>query len=154
MPESHEFAPRAMSRSMTIASSVLLVAGSLLLAGCSGASSLESELIAAVEVSDGSLVISALPSVSGSSFLIVCPYESADSVDDRLGFTWADAPDYSQSDDRQSLVIIDGGRVVTHLVLARDRVDFCSGEPWRPLLTDMELLVSPSSTPIAVTLPG
>jgi hypothetical protein len=111
------------------------------LSACTSAPSLEAELVTTVEASGAAdFSLASLDSVTGSSFLIVCPYDSMRSVEDRLGFAWDDAPDYSQSDDAQTVVVVDGAEVVSQTELARDEIDFCSEEAaWTLLPTDTPL---------------
>lgn len=39
------------------------------------------------------------------SYLVICPHETPGSVNDRLGFTWNDAPDLALEDSQQVLVL-------------------------------------------------
>ena len=130
-----------------------IAAGALVLAGCSASASFEAELTAAVAESKGSLVLSSLPAVDGSSFLVVCPYDSAASIAERLGFAWADAPDVSQDDGRQTVVIIEGDEVTSHVELSRGEIDFCAGEEWAALPTDTRLTVTRTEDAAVITAP-
>ncbi len=123
----------------------------LALAGCTQGS-LESELASTISASVGeTFALSDLKEVRGSSFLVICPYESKRSVEDRLGFRWPEAPDYSQTDDRMTIAVIDDGRVVDSAELSRASIDFCSIDSWKVRSTDTELAVSVSRDPVHVT---
>lgn len=129
-----------------------VVASTLLLAGCSGAGSLASDLTATVDASaGGSFALADVAGVEGSGFLVVCPYESTDSIEERLGFAWDGAPDYSLADDRQTIAVIDAGEVSSSVELARAEVDFCSAGSWAVLPLDTRLAVSDSGDPVRVT---
>jgi len=129
-----------------------VLGASLALAGCSASPSFESELRSAVSTSGDTIQLSSLDTADGTSFLVVCPYESTDSVSERLGFDWPEAPDYSQVDDRQTVAIIDGGSVVSHAELSRTDADFCSVE-WDVLSTDEPLTVDRSRDVVTITPP-
>jgi len=125
----------------------------LALTGCASAPSLQSELRSMITASDGgSFTLAALDSVDGSDFLVVCPYESTSSVEARLGFSWADTPDYSQVDSRQTIAFIDDGEVVSHVELRRDEVDFCSAEQWEVLPVGTALDVARAGDILNVTV--
>lgn len=127
----------------------------LLLAGCAGSDPLGSELTtAAQESAGGTFELAGLEAADGSSFLIICPYESTDSVHERLGFTWPDAPDYAQDDDHQTIALLDDGRVLSSTELPRDIVDFCSADSWQVLPTSTVLEVSASSDPLTIARSG
>jgi hypothetical protein len=128
----------------------------LLLAGCSAepssSSSFESEVTtAAGDSAGGSFALSEIAGVTASSFLVVCPYESEASIEERLGFAWSEAPDYARSGGRQTIALVDDGEVGSSIELPRDRVDFCSAGLWEPLPTDAPLGVSASSEPLRIT---
>jgi hypothetical protein len=124
----------------------------LLLAGCAGSDPLGSELTtAAQESAGGTFELADLGAADGSSFLVVCPYESTDSVHERLGFTWPDAPDYAQDDGHQTIALLDDGRVRSSTELPRDAVDFCSVGGWEVLATSAVLEVSDAADPLTVT---
>lgn len=124
-----------------------------LLAGCAGSDPLASELTtAARESAGGTFALADLDAVTGSSFLVVCPYESTDSVHERLGFTWPDAPDYAQDDGHQTIALVDDGRVQSSTELPRDTIDFCSDGIWGVLPTSTVLEVSDSTDPLTIAL--
>jgi hypothetical protein len=79
-----------------------------LLAGCSG-SSFTDRLTTHIETNDGTDVRLADVIDDGDSFLVVCPYDT--NIGERLGFEWAEAPDTFRSDDSQTVVVVDDGRV-------------------------------------------
>jgi len=123
----------------------MMLVPALLLAGCAGVPSLQAEVkTALIDARDDSIVLDSLDSVNGTDFLVVCPYESESSIADRLGFTWDDAPDYSQVDDRQTIAIVNEGRVVNQAELSRADADFCSDGEWGLLPTSTELRVTRS----------
>ena len=109
--------------------------------GCSTAPALETGLRAAAAEGEN-FALSSIDSADGDAFLVVCPYESKESVSDRLGFAWTSAPDYAQSDDRQTVAIIGDGAVTSQAELARTEVDFCGSEPWELLPLETELTVT------------
>ena len=124
------------------------------LAGCSVAPTLESQLAAAVgEFGEGPLVLSSLDGASGDDFLVVCPYESKSSIEERLGFDWSKAPDYSQQDSKQAILFIDGEKVTSHAEMTRDSIDFCGDGQWPTLPTDTPLEVTRSDQRVLVDLP-
>lgn len=51
-------------------------------------------------------------------------------MNDRLGFTWSDAPDLTLEDGQQVLVLTDAETVEETATLDRDRIDLCSTSPW------------------------
>ena len=119
-----------------------------LLIGCSSPVDLQAQLENAA--ADGSFALSQLDSVDGSSFLVICPYDSAASVDERLGFAWTDAPNLTEDDGSQVVVIVDRGEVISHEQLARDEIDFCSGDQWPVLPTTTELTATTSGGTVQV----
>ncbi|KQQ93960.1 hypothetical protein ASF62_07250 [Leifsonia sp. Leaf325] len=133
---------------------VVLGASSFMLAGCTIAPSWESELNTALRESDGTIALSSLSAIDGSSFLVVCPYESVGSISDRLGFRWAGAPDYSDRDDRQTIAIVGDEEITSHVEIARDEVDFCSDTEWKVLPLDTSLTVTRSADAILVRPPS
>ncbi|MET1015684.1 hypothetical protein [Orlajensenia leifsoniae] len=133
---------------------VVIAASSLLLAGCTTAPSWQSELNTALRESDGTVALSSLSEIEGSTFLVVCPYESVGSISDRLGFTWAGAPDYSNRDDRQTVAVVGDGEVTSHAEIPRDEVDFCSDTEWKVLPLDTSLTVTRSADAILVRPPS
>lgn len=64
------------------------------------------------------------------SYLVICPYETPESVNDRLGFTWNDTPDLTLKDSQQVLVLTSAGTVEETAILDRDRLDLCATSPW------------------------
>lgn len=131
----------------------------LALAGCASAGSSDpadvgGQLRAALDDGQSALVLSSLDAADGDEFLVVCPYESTGSVDERLGFAWDDAPDYSRTDDRQTLAFIRAGEVSSHAELSRDEVDFCSGGPWDALPIDSSLPVTRTGDVVRVDEPS
>ena len=122
------------------------------LAGCSVAPTFETAIVASVAAAEGGLfTLSSLDEVKGEAFLVVCPYESPESVDERLGFSWRDAPDYAQSDDRQTVAIIRDDEVVSSAELDRMDVDFCAAGSWTLLPVTSELAVEKSGDTIQVS---
>ena len=141
-----------MGRLLTSAAVVL---SCVALAGCSVAPTLESQLTAALgESGEGPIVLSSLDGASGEDFLVVCPYESKSSIEERLGFDWAKAPDYSQQDSKQAILFIDDGKVTSHAEMARDSIDFCGDGQWRALPTHTPLEVTRSDQRVLVELPS
>lgn len=143
-----------MTNNSTVASGLAVAASVLVLAGCTAVSPLAADLRAAVDASTGSLVIGTLDSVDGTDFLVVCPYETDESITARLGFEWADAPDYAQRDDRQTVAIIRDGGVVASAELERSVVDFCATGDWPVLDVDTELALDRTVDPARVFPPG
>lgn len=132
-----------------------VVVSCIALAGCSVAPTFESQLTASVgEFGEGPLVLSSLDGVSGDVFLVVCPYESKSSIEERLGFDWAGAPDYSQQDAKQTIVFIDDGKVTSHAEMARDSIDFCGDAQWPALPSDTPLEVARTDQRVLIDLPS
>lgn len=130
--------------------SVALLSAALV-TGCAAATSLGSELKTVIAQSEGGgFQLSDLDTAKGSRFLVACPYESRASIEDRLGFSWSDAPDYSQSDDVQSIIITDENAVTSHTELARDAGDFCSDGQWELSPIDTNLSVARSADSLVV----
>ncbi|PPG14153.1 hypothetical protein C5C74_14040 [Rathayibacter sp. AY1E8] len=131
----------AASGRRTRAAAVVL-SSALLLVGCAGAADPGPAVEDAAEAAaGGSFALAEVDGVDGSDFLVVCPYESPESVEERTGISWS-GPDRSEDEGMQTLVVLDGGEVVTTSGLDRDRVDFCSGDRWEPLPLDTRLAVS------------
>ena len=139
----------AASGRRTRAAAVVL-SSALLLVGCTGAAdpgpAVEDAPGPAVEdaaeaAAGGSFALAEVDGVDGSDFLVVCPYESPESVEERTGISWS-GPDRSEDEGVQTLVVLDGGEVVSTSGLDRDRADFCSGDRWEPLPLDTRLAVS------------
>jgi hypothetical protein len=144
---------QGVSRGIRCMAWAVSLTAAVALAGCSGAPAFEAELKSAVaESGDADFDLASLDAVKGTDFLVVCPYESTSSVERRLGFDWADAPDYSESDDRQAVVIVDGERVAAHAELARDEVDFCADNSWELLPVDTALAVARTSDAAVVSV--
>jgi hypothetical protein len=121
---------------------VIVLSSALLLVGCAGAADPGSAVEDAAEAAaGGSFALSEVDGVDGSDFLVVCPYESPESVEERTGISWS-GPDRSEDEGVQTLVVLDGGEVESTSGLGRDRVDFCSGDRWEPLPLDTRLTVS------------
>ena len=139
-------------RKLYLATAVALTG--LLLAGCSAGSASPNSIQRAIEAADTSLVLSDLAPDNVTGFLIVCPYESADSVADRLGFTWSDAPDYSTVDGRQTIAFVDHDQVASHAELSRDDVDFCGSDQWDVLPIETALTVSHTADAIQILAPA
>ncbi len=126
----------------------------LLLAGCAAPSggSLGADISAVATDSAGrSFALADVDDAPGDDFLVVCPYETTESVGERLGFEWPDAPDHSRSDDRQTVAFVADGAVVEAVELGRDTVDFCSTGEWALLPVDAELQASADGEPVRVT---
>ena len=105
-----------------------------MLSGCSSASEFPDALDHAVATSDGALSLEGLLDAGVDHYLVVCPYESASSVRERIGFEWDEAPDLSGTDSVQVVVQLNKGRVAEPRRLARTPVDFCRGsEAWQVL---------------------
>ncbi|PPF39285.1 hypothetical protein C5B93_04380 [Rathayibacter sp. AY1A2] len=131
----------AASGRRTRAAAVVL-SSALLLVGCAGAADPGPAVEDAAEAAaGGSFALAEVDGVDGSDFLVVCPYESPESVEERTGISWS-GPDRSEDEGMQTLVVLDGGEVVTTSGLDRDRADFCSGDRWEPLPLDTRLAVS------------
>ena len=124
-----------------------------LLAGCSSSPSLGEQIEKGVGAAGESFSLADVASADATSFLVVCPYDSQQSVSDRLGFTWADAPDLSQDDSRQVVALLDDLSVVSSAELPRDTVDFCSSDSWEVLPVDTELRVSTEGRTSVVSAP-
>jgi len=116
----------------------------LLLAGCSGTSGLSSSIERAIDQSDTTLELSSLVSGDVTGFLVVCPYESRDSVADRLGFDWPDGPDYAAVEDRQTIAFIEDDTITSQAELSRHEIDFCGSGKWEVLPVDTTLAVARS----------
>jgi len=68
----------------------------IVLAACSSASD---DLVEAIEATGGPDVsLAEAFDTDADSYLFLCPYESRDAMEDRLGFDWPEAPDYSDQD--------------------------------------------------------
>ncbi|PPG92831.1 hypothetical protein C5C39_02140 [Rathayibacter sp. AY1F3] len=131
----------AASGRRTRAAAVVL-SSALLLVGCARAADPGPAVEDAAEAAaGGSFALAEVDGVDGSDFLVVCPYESPESVEERTGISWS-GPDRSEDEGVQTLVVLDGGEVVTTSGLDRDRADFCSGDRWEPLPLDTRLAVS------------
>ncbi|PPH44141.1 hypothetical protein C5D09_14035 [Rathayibacter sp. AY1C9] len=131
----------AASGRRTRAAAVVL-SSALLLVGCAGAADPGPAVEDAAEAAEGgSFALAEVDGVDGSDFLVVCPYESPESVEERTGISWS-GPDRSEDEGVQTLVVLDGGEVVSTSGLDRDRADFCSGDRWEPLPLDTRLAVS------------
>lgn len=124
-----------------------------LLVGCSSSPSLGERIEKGVDAGDESFALAEVAPADATSFLVVCPYDSKQSVNDRLGFTWTDAPDLSQNDDRQVIALIEDRTVVSSAELSRDIVDFCSSDSWEVLPLDTELSVSTEGRTSVVSAP-
>lgn len=87
---------------------------------------------------------------------MVCPYETVESVHERLRADWAGVPDIHATDAVQVLLILDDSRgVVSSVTFSRTKVDFCSeGRLWEVMSTDAELRVLDAGTPRLVVAPG
>jgi hypothetical protein len=138
-----------MNTRLSVASIAL---AALTLAGCSAAPTLETALVTSVAAAEGgSFTLSSVDEVTGEAFLVVCPYESKESVEERLGFAWRDAPDYAQTDDRQTVATISGNEVLSSSELDRSEVDFCAAGSWSVLPVDSELTVEKSGDTVQVS---
>jgi hypothetical protein len=118
----------------------------LLLAGCEptpDSASASAVQDAVAEAAGGSFSLSDVEGISGSSFLVVCPYETEESVSERLGTGW-DRTDASDDEGVQTIAVLDGDAVESRIVLERDPADFCSGDRWHLLPLDTRLAVSES----------
>lgn len=132
---------------------VTAIFAGLALTGCATSASLQQEVENAVSRSEGgSFQLSDLSTIDGSHFLVACPYESASSIEERLGFDWADAPDYSKTDDRQTIIIIDDGTVASYAELDRGTKDFCAAGQWSVLSIDSTLSVTRVSDSLVVSV--
>lgn len=124
----------------------------LTLVGCSAAPTLETALVTSVAAAEGGpFTLSSVDEVTGEAFLVVCPYESKESVEERLGFAWPDAPDYAQADDRQTVAVIRGDEVLSSAELDRNEVDFCAAGSWTVLPVASELTVEKSGGIVQVS---
>ena len=138
-----------LMRKLRLAAVALLPA--IALAGCATAVPFHAELEKTISQSEGgSFRLSDLADAEGTHFLVACPYESPSSIEARLGFAWADAPDYSAADDKQTVVITDGKTVVSRAELDRDSADFCVGDRWSLLPVDSVLRVTRTSDSLVV----
>lgn len=113
-----------------------------LLAGCASAPALAGQIEEGVAAAGETFSLADVASVDGTSFLVLCPYDSADSVTERLGFIWSGAPDLTQDDRRQAIAVVDEGAVTSSAQLSRDTVDFCGEGPWQLLPVDSPLTVT------------
>ena len=101
-----------------------------LLAGCASSAPLGEQIEQGVAAAGDSFSLAEVASVEGTSFLVLCPYDSEESVNERLGFVWSGSPDLSRDDSRQTIAVVDDGAVVQSAELSRGSVDLCAGEPW------------------------
>ncbi|QJU55377.1 hypothetical protein SCB71_20360 [Herbiconiux sp. KACC 21604] len=144
-----------MRRARGIGLAVLLIA-TLSCAGCGTDRGFDDQVIAVLQDTGRSrLTIRELGAPAGGEFLVVCPYETADSVEQRLGFVWSDAPDLRETDALQALITLDEDHdVASFTTFSRSRVDFCSeGRMWNLVPNEEELEVVDSSTTLEVLLP-
>jgi len=137
-----------------LTTAAILSVSLLTLAGCAQASGLSSSIERAAGEADTTLVLSSLTSDDVTDFLVVCPYESADSVADRLGFAWPDGPDYEKNDDRQTIAFIDGDGIASHAELSRADVDFCGSGQWQATPVETPLTVSRTADGIQIGAPA
>lgn len=114
----------------------------LALSGCAQAPGLPSSIERAADEADTTLVLSSVASDDVTDFLVVCPYESPNSVADRLGFAWSSGPQYTDIEDKQTIAFINGDGIASHVELSRAAVDFCGSDQWE---------VTPIDTPLTVT---
>ena len=116
----------------------------LLLAGCTPTSSTGAAVETAVaDAAGGTFALSDVAGITGSAFLVVCPYETEESVEARLGADWNDFRP-SGDEGSQTIAVLDGGQVEP-IELGRDSVDFCSAAaPWALLPLDTRLAVTES----------
>ena len=125
-----------------LTTAAILSVSLLTLAGCAQESGLSNSIERAADEADTTLVLSSLASDDVTDFLVVCPYESPDSVADRLGFAWSGGPDYRDIEDKQTIAFIDGDGITSSAELSRTAVDFCGSDQWE---------VTPIDTPLTVT---
>jgi hypothetical protein len=138
-------------RVATILLSTLLLSGCA--SGADGPSGRAADVTsAALEATGTTFALSDLDTVRGDEFLVLCPYESPEAAEDRLGFAWPDAPDYSQDDSRQSIAFVADGEIESAIELSREDVDFCSDGPWNLLPVSTELTVSDTRDPVSITV--
>lgn len=107
----------------------LALLATALLCGCvDGGVPFERQLAeeAATSPSDG-FRLSQVDGLTEDQFLVVCPYDSQSSVEERLGFAWKGAPNTS-NDAEQYLALVHDGRVSRALTLNRSTIDFCSSD--------------------------
>jgi len=122
---------------------------SVVLAGCSVDSGWQLEQ-AIIEAGEGGFTLSAVDAIDADAYLVICPYESKDSVQQRLGVEWPAAPDYSDVDDKQTIAFVSDGEVASHVELSRDDVDFCVTGDWPelPVGAELELAASPGGVKV------
>ena len=129
-------------KKLPLTTAAILSVSLLTLSGCAQASGLSSSIEQAADEADTTLVLSSLASDDVTDFLVVCPYESPDSVADRLGFAWSGGPDYTDIEDKQTIAFIDGDGIASSAELSRTAVDFCGSGQWE---------ATPIDTPLTVT---
>jgi hypothetical protein len=81
--------------------------------------------------------------IEGRAFLVICPYESVESIEDRLGIDW-NVSDSSENEGVQTIAILNDSETVTTIELSRASVDFCSAGRWGLLPLDTRLAVAES----------
>ena len=133
-----------MATSSTRAIVATALVGALMLSASACSSpSINGELLAEIEASDGHNVrLDAVVDGDWDSFLVVCPYDP--DVNERLGFEWDDAPDTNASDNSQMIVFVDDDQVVSTSESRFGDINLCSGV--RPLM--------PSDTELQFTQPA
>lgn len=119
----------------------------LILAGCAvligvavaGCSSASDQLVASIEAADAqSVSLADVYDSTADSYLFLCPYESRYAMEDRLGFAWPDAPDYSMQDHKQGIALVTG-KEVDLIELSLSEVDLCTSEdPLTPMSQTLE----------------
>lgn len=61
-----------------------------------------------------------------ATLVVVCAFNSATDVQDRLGFAWPDAADLTVEDNQQAVVAARDGKVVESELMSRQVLDLCA----------------------------
>ncbi|MDO9395559.1 MAG: hypothetical protein Q7T71_03330 [Herbiconiux sp.] len=124
----------SMSRRL-ICSSISAISLLCLMTGCSAGTDFPVRLLEELQLpGSGPLVLGGLVEPTSAQFLVVCPGDSSDSVRERIGFDWRDAPDFAGVVSAQMVVQVSDGRVIASDEMDRTPIDFCRGASAWPLL--------------------
>ncbi|GGM35285.1 hypothetical protein [Microbacterium saperdae] len=118
----------------TMLTATTTIALTVTLTGCtSNDSDLAAQVLDAIPTTSATQVTLELAEIrpgGWDSYLVVCPYETLESVNERLGFTWDDGPDLTLDDAHQILVLTDADAIEEYATLDRNRIDLCTTEQW------------------------
>lgn len=97
----------------------------LLVTGCSAGSS-ESALADFADQASlpGSFTFSQVYR-SSERVVVACAFNTGKAVQDELGFAWPDAAELTVDENEQAVVVVEGGKVVSHEVTSRRVLDLC-----------------------------